>query len=209
MLSGFRPGPPVRGGLFLLDGLVWAGRHWGPLSGPVRASAGAPASAPLARARPSGVCARASAVCGAVRSSRPSGRAVRPSLRAPPAPGGASGLRGPFWAPSGCRARAPPAGAVGRPLAVLVGGWFCPPAPPPVVWLSFRLAGAAGPPLGGLAWRSPWLGAAPCSPPGGGWGLSPRRRVALHCWPLLLAPEDLERRRRTASRRSVSMSAMA
>ena len=119
------------GGLFLLDGLVWAGRHWGPPSGPVRASAGAPASAPLARARPSGVCARASAVCGAVRSSRPSGRAVRPSLRAPPAPGGASGLRGPFWAPSGCRARAPPAGAVGRPLAVLVGGWFCPPAPPP------------------------------------------------------------------------------
>lgn len=160
------------------------------------------------RLRPAGPFG-ASAVCGAVRSSRPSGRAVRPSLRAPPAPGGASGLRGPFWAPSGCRARAPPAGAVGRPLAVLVGGWFCPPAPPPVVWLSFRLAGAAGPPLGGLAWRSPWLGAAPCSPPGGGWGLSPRRRVALHCWPLLLAPEDLERRRRTASRRSVSMSAMA
>lgn len=102
------------GGLFLLDSLVWAGRHWGPPSGPVRASAGAPASAPLARARPSGVCARASAVCGAVRSSRPSGRAVRPSLRAPPAPLGPPGSGGPAGPPPAVApARRPPGRAAG------------------------------------------------------------------------------------------------
>ena len=132
------------------------------------------------RLRPAGPFG-ASAVCGAVRSSRPSGRAVRPSLRAPPAPGGASGLRGPFWAPSGCRARAPPAGAFGRPLAVVVGGWFCPPASPPVVWLSFRLAGAAGPPPSG-AWpggcpglvppRAPHPAAGGGSRPAAGWSFT-------------------------------------
>ena len=68
---------------------------------------------------------------------------------------------------------------------------------------------AAGPPLGGLAWCLPWLGAAPCSPPGGGVGPLAPPPGGRHCWPLLQAPEDLERRRRTASRRSVSMSAMA
>ena len=149
--------------------------------------------------------------CSPLRGLRSGLGGMRPGPVVPPV-GGPSGplCAAPACAGVPCRRRGPPAGAFGRPLAVVVGGWFCPPAPPPVVWLSFRLAGAAGPPLGGLAWRSPWLGAAPCSPPGGGWGLSPRRRAVLHCWPLLLAPEDPEvRRRRTASRRSVSMSAMA
>lgn len=187
MLSGFRPGPPAREAFFCPK--AWCGR--GGIGGPPPALFGPPPGPPPPPRWP--VLA-------------PSGSALGPrryAARSGPA------CAGPACAGVPCRRRGPPAGASGRPLAVVVGGWFCPPAPPPVVWLSFRLAGAAGPPLGGLAWRSPWLGAAPCSPPGGGWGLSPRRRAVLHCWPLLLAPEDLERRRRTASRRSVSMSAMA
>lgn len=136
------------------------------------------------RLRPAGPSfLRASAVCGAVRSSRPSGRAVRPSLRAPPAPAGASGLRGPCWAPSGCRARAPPAGACRRPLAAVVGGWFLPPrrlGGPPVPGLG---AGGGAPPRGpglvlALAWCRPVL---PTRRRGGALGPAAG-------WPSLLAP---------------------
>lgn len=136
------------------------------------------------RLRPAGPFG-AAAVCGAVRSSRPSGRAVRPSLRAPPAPVGASGLRGPL-APSGCRARAPPAGACRRPLAAVVGGWFVPPrrlGGPPVPGLG---AGGGAPPRGpGLVLARAW-----CRPvlPTRRWGPWPRRRVAVTGGPCSLPP---------------------
>lgn len=178
-------GPPS-GGFLLFDGLVWAGRHWGPPSGPVRASAGAPASAPLAPSGPRRYAARSGPACAG------------PALFAPPrlAPGSPVGGAG-----------RPPGRPVG-PLRWSSGAGARPPAAsgalPCLAWVL-----AAGPPLGGLAWCLPWLGAAPCSPPGGGVGPLAPPPGGRHCWPLLLAPEDLERRRRTASRRSVSMSAMA
>ena len=109
-----------------------------------------------------------------------------------------------------CRRRGPPAGASGRPLAVVVGGW-CPPPPPPRGPSRARPGcWRRGPPLGGLAWRFPWPGAAPCSPHGGGVGPLAPPPCGRYCWPLLLSPEeDAERRRRPASRRAVSISAMA
>lgn len=167
------------GGLFLLDSLVWAGRHWGPPSGPVRASAGAPASAPLARARPSGVCARASAVCGPV---RPGLRRSGPLCAAPACAG------------VPCRRRGPPAGASGRPLAVVVGGW-CPPPRRlgglPVPGLG---AGGGAPPRGpglvlALAWCRPVL---PTRRRGGALGPAAG-------WPSLLAPAPSPRGLRAAA----------
>lgn len=152
------------------------------------------------RLRPAGPCSaplrglrRALAVCGAVRSSRPPGRAVRPSLRAPPAPVGASGLRGPL-APSGCRARAPPAGACRRPLAAVVGGGFVPPrrlGGPPVPGLG---AGGGAPPRGpGLVLARAW-----CRPV-----LPTRRRGGAlgpaAVWPSLLAPAPCPRGRSAAA----------
>ena len=111
-------------------------------------------------------------------------RAGRPALFAGPSgPAGASGLRGPCWAPSGCRARAPPAGACRRPLAAVVGGWFLPPrrlGGPPVPGLG---AGGGAPPRGpglvlALAWCRPVL---PTRRRGGALGPAAG-------WPSLLAP---------------------
>lgn len=190
------------GGLFLLDGLVWAGRHWGPPSGPVRASAGAPASAPLAPSGPRRYAARSGRPAHPGGPSGPLCGPLRP-LAGPPGSGGPSGPP-----PAVAPARRPPGRSVG-PLRWSSGAGSAPPLRPRSSGSRFGLPGRRVPPPGGLARWLPWPGAAPCSPPGGGWGLSPRRRVVLHCRPLLLAPEDWERRRRTASRRSVSMSAMA
>lgn len=147
---------------------AWCGRGviGGPPPAPGGASAGAPASAPLARARPSGVCARASG-------------GMRPGPVVPPV-GGPSGplCAAPACAGVPCRRRGPPAGAFGRPLAVVVGGWFCPPrSAPGRLALVSACRGGGSPPRGpglavSLAWCRPVLPArrrvgALAPPPGG------------------------------------------
>lgn len=193
MLSGFRPGPPVRGAFFCLT--AWCGR--GGIGGPPPALFGPPPGPPPPPRWP--VLAPPGSALGPRRYAARSGPACAgPALFAPPrlAPGSPVGGAGrPPGRPVGPLRWSSGAGA--RPPAAS-GAFPCP------AW-----ALAAGPPLGGLAWCLPWLGAAPCSPPGGGVGPLAPPPGGRHCWPLLLAPEDLERRRRTASRRSVSMSAMA
>ena len=123
---------------------------------------------------------------------------VRPSLRRP-------GLRrGPLSA-----ARAARRGVRSAPCGGRRGLVPAPPAASGALPCSAWVL-AAGPPLGGLAWRFPWPGAAPCSPHGGGVGPLAPPPCGRYCWPLLLSPEeDAERRRRPASRRAVSISAMA
>ena len=137
-------------------------------------------------------------------------RAGRPALFAGPS-GPWRGLRAPGALLGPLRLSRPRAARRGVPPAPCGGRRRLVPAPPPPRGPSRARPGRwrRGPPLGGLAWCLPWLGAAPCSPPGGGVGPLAPPPGGRHCWPLLLAPEDLERRRRTASRRSVSMSAMA
>lgn len=156
------------GGLFLLDSLVWAGRHWGPPSGPVRASAGAPASAPLARARPSGVCARAS---GGMRPGPARLAPVRPSLRRP-------GLRrGPLSAARAARRGVRSAPCGGRRGLV--------PAPPPPRGPSRARPGRwrRGPPSGAWPGACPGLVPPRAPHPAAGWGPWPRRRVAVTAGP--------------------------
>lgn len=159
------------------------------------------------RLRPAGPCSPLRGLRSGLGGMRrgPSGPLCGPlrPLAGPPGSGGPSGPP-----PAVAPARRPPGRPVG-PLRWSSGAGSAPPLRPRSSGSRFGLPGRRVPPLGGLARWLPWPGAAPCSPPGGGWGLSPRRRVVLHCRPLLLAPEDWERRRRTASRRSVSMSAMA
>lgn len=209
MLSGFRPGPPVRGAFFCPK--AWCGR--GGIGGPPPALFGPPPGPPPPPRWP--VLAPSGSALGPRRYAARSGRPAHPGgpsgplcgplrpLAGPPGSGGPSGPP-----PAVAPARRPPGRSVG-PLRWSSGAGSAPPLRPRSSGSRFGLPGRRVPPLGGLARWLPWPGAAPCSPPGGGWGLSPRRRVVLHCRPLLLAPEDWERRRRTASRRSVSMSAMA
>lgn len=179
----------------------------GPLGGLSLRSAPAPGPPAPCSAPP---LVRAGLLRSAARSALPAWRRVgRPSLGAPPAPVGASGLRGPSWAPSGCRAPGPPVGPSLGPLRCSSGAGSAPPLRPPWSGGRWGLPWAAGPPLGGLPWWFLRLWCRASSPPGVGRGLSPRRRAARYWWPLLLAPEDEERRRRAASRRSVSMSAIA
>lgn len=193
MLSGFRPGPPVRGAFFARR----PGVGGASLGAPLRPCSGLRRGP---RLRPAGPCSPLRGLrSGLGRYAARSGPACAgPALFAPPrlAPGSPVGGAG-----------RPPGRPVG-PLRWSSGAGARPPAAsgalPCLAWVL-----AAGPPLGGLAWCLPWLGAAPCSPPGGGVGPLAPPPGGRHCWPLLLAPEDLERRRRTASRRSVSMSAMA
>ena len=202
MLSGFRPGPPVRGAFFCLT--AWCRR--GGIGGPPPALFGPPPGPPPPPRWPLrglGGMRRGPVV--------PPIRAGRPALFAGPS-GPWRGLRAPGALLGPLRLSRPRAARRGVRSAPCGGrrGLVLPPrfAPGRLALVS-ACRGGGSPPLGGLARWLPWPGAAPCSPPGGGWGLSPRRRVVLHCRPLLLAPEDWERRRRTASRRSVSMSAMA
>lgn len=147
---------------------------------------GSPSGRPPARGPPAPSSAppwglRAGLLRSAARSALPAWRRVgRPSLGAPPAPVGASGLRGPSWAPSGCRAPGPPVGPSLGPLRCSSGAGSAPPLRPPWSGGRWGLPWAAGPPLGGLPWWFLRLWCRASSPPGVGRGLSPRRRAALH-----------------------------
>ena len=158
------------GGLFLLDGLVWAGRHWGPPSGPVRASAGAPASAPLAPSGPRRYAARSGRPAHPGGPSGPLCGPLRP-LAGPPGSGGPSGPP-----PAVAPARRPPGRSVG-PLRCLSGAGSAPPLRPRSSGSRFGLPGRRVPPSG--AWpgglpglvppRAPHPAAGGGSRPAAGW----------------------------------------
>lgn len=157
----------------MLDGLVWAGRHWGPPSGPVRASAGAPASAPLAPSGPRRYAARSGRPAHPGGPSGPLCGPLRP-LAGPPGSGGPSGPP-----PAVAPARRPPGRSVG-PLRWSSGAGSAPPLRPRSSGSRFGLPGRRVPPSG--AWpggcpglvppRAPHPAAGGGSRPAAGWSFT-------------------------------------
>lgn len=175
MLSGFRPGPPVRGAFFCST--AWCGR--GGIGGPSPALFGPPPGPPPPPRWPLrglGGMRRGPVV--------PPIRAGRPALFAGPS-GPWRGLRAPGALLGPLRLSRPRAARRGVPPAPCGGRRRLVPAPPPPRGPSRARPGRwrRGPPSGAWPGACPGLVPPRAPHPAAGWGPWPRRRVAVTAGP--------------------------
>lgn len=160
-----------------LGGPRWPGEGGASLGAPLRPCSGLRRGPRLRPAGPSSAPLRglrAGLRRFAARAALPAWRRVgRPSLGAPPAPVGASGLRGPSWAPSGCRAPGPPVGPSLGPLRWSSVAGSAPPLRPPWSGGRWGLPGRRVPPSGACPGGSCGFGAGPPPRPASGGGPRP------------------------------------
>lgn len=182
MLSGFRPGPPVRGAFFCLT--AWCGR--GGIGGPPPALFGPPPGPPPPPRWP--VLAPPGSALGPRRYAARSGRPAHPGGPSGPLCGPLRprwGLRAPGALLGPLRLSRPRAARRGVPPAPCGGRRRLVPAPPPPRGPSRARPGRwrRGPPSGAWPGACPGLVPPRAPHPAAGWGPWPRRRVAVTAGP--------------------------